>query len=167
MPYLLDANVFIQAKNFHYGMDFCPAFWDWLREQNNAGRVFSIEKVADELMDGKDELSAWAAKMGSDFFLTPDETMLNALSRVSQWVQDQHYQPAAVSAFLQGADYYLVTYALAHDHVVVTHEVASGGVKKVKIPDICIGIKVKCITPFTMLRREGARFILDSTRGVI
>lgn len=26
--YLLDANVFIQAKNLHYGMDFCPAFWE-------------------------------------------------------------------------------------------------------------------------------------------
>ena len=26
--YLLDANVFIQAKNLHYGFDFCPAFWD-------------------------------------------------------------------------------------------------------------------------------------------
>ena len=25
--YLLDANVFIQAKNLHYGFDFCPAFW--------------------------------------------------------------------------------------------------------------------------------------------
>jgi len=23
MAYLLDANVFIQAKNLHYGMDFC------------------------------------------------------------------------------------------------------------------------------------------------
>ena len=30
MAYLLDANVFIQAKNLHYGFDFCPAFWDWL-----------------------------------------------------------------------------------------------------------------------------------------
>jgi hypothetical protein len=28
--YLLDANVFIQAKNLHYGFDFCPAFWAWL-----------------------------------------------------------------------------------------------------------------------------------------
>ena len=26
--YLLDANGFIQAKNLHYGFDFCPAFWD-------------------------------------------------------------------------------------------------------------------------------------------
>lgn len=30
MAYLLDANVFIQAKNLQYGFDFCPAFWDWL-----------------------------------------------------------------------------------------------------------------------------------------
>lgn len=29
MAYLLDADVFIRAKNLHYGLDFCPAFWDW------------------------------------------------------------------------------------------------------------------------------------------
>jgi len=45
--YLLDANVFIQAKNLHYGFDFCPAFWEWLIERNHAGEVASIEKVAD------------------------------------------------------------------------------------------------------------------------
>lgn len=33
MKYLLDANIFIQAKNLQYGFDFCPAFWDWLDEQ--------------------------------------------------------------------------------------------------------------------------------------
>ena len=44
MKYLLDANVFIQAKNLQYGFDFCPAFWDWLDEQAVAGHVSSIEK---------------------------------------------------------------------------------------------------------------------------
>ena len=34
MRYLLDADVFIRAKNLHYGLDFCPAFWDWLIESN-------------------------------------------------------------------------------------------------------------------------------------
>jgi Domain of unknown function (DUF4411) len=53
MPYLLDTNVFIQAKNLHYGMDFCPAFWDWLVQSNAAGRVFSIEKVGDEIEAGE------------------------------------------------------------------------------------------------------------------
>ena len=27
MAYLLDSDVFIRAKNDHYGFDFCPAFW--------------------------------------------------------------------------------------------------------------------------------------------
>lgn len=31
--YLIDTNVFIQAKNLHYGFDFCPAFWEWLTER--------------------------------------------------------------------------------------------------------------------------------------
>mgnify|MGYP001403028963 CR=1 FL=1 len=35
MSYLLDANVFMSAKNLHYGLDFCPAFWDWLVEKGN------------------------------------------------------------------------------------------------------------------------------------
>jgi hypothetical protein len=33
MAYLLDADVFIRAKNLHYGLDFCPAFWDWLMSE--------------------------------------------------------------------------------------------------------------------------------------
>ena len=31
MAYLLDANVFIQAKNLHYGFDFCPAVRVYIR----------------------------------------------------------------------------------------------------------------------------------------
>ena len=60
MAYLLDANVFIQAKNLHYGLDFCPAFWQWLIERNASGAVFSIEKVGDEIEAGQDDLSEWA-----------------------------------------------------------------------------------------------------------
>ncbi len=48
MAYLLDANVFIQAKNLHYGLDFCPAFWAWLVINNQAEMVFSIEMLRRE-----------------------------------------------------------------------------------------------------------------------
>jgi len=33
-------------------------------------------------------------------------------------------------------------------------------VRKIKIPDACIGLGIKCMTPFAMLRRERARFVL-------
>jgi hypothetical protein len=45
MTYLLDANVFIQAKNLHYGFDFCPAFWDWIDTENQNKNIFSIVKA--------------------------------------------------------------------------------------------------------------------------
>lgn len=83
MPYLLDANVFIQAKNLHYGLDFCPAFWDWLIQANAANKVFSIEKVGDEILAVADELAVWAKDRGDGFFLKPDATVLPALSAVS------------------------------------------------------------------------------------
>lgn len=76
MTYLLDANIFIQAKNLHYGFDFCPAFWDWLE-----------------------------------------------------------------------------------------HENAADGRKKIKIPNACIGLNVKCMSPYEMLRTEKARFVLGEAAG--
>ncbi len=114
MAYLLDANVFMQAKNLHYGFDYCPAFWDWLIASNAAKRVFSIEKVGDEIDAGGDELSVWATQRGPGFFLKPDPEILPALGSVSRWATSQRYEPAAVNTFLQVADYYLVAHAFAH-----------------------------------------------------
>jgi hypothetical protein len=160
MAYLLDSDVFIQAKNLHYGLDFCPAFWDWLIASNATGRLFSIEKVGDEIAAVADELSEWAANRGTGFFLKPDQAMLPALGSVSTWVTGQSYEPTAVNTFLQVADYYLVAHALAHGHTVVTHEKAQPLARKIKIPNVCIGLNIKCVTPFEMLRVERARFIL-------
>jgi hypothetical protein len=160
MTYLLDSDVFIQAKNLHYGFDFCPAFWNWLLASNANDLVFSIEKVGDELEAGSDALGTWAAARGSDFFLRPDAAMLPALGTVSTWVTGQKYEPAAVSTFLQVADYYVVAHALAHKYTVVTHEKPQPLAKKIKIPNVCIGLGIKCVTPFEMLRHERARFVL-------
>jgi hypothetical protein len=161
MAYLLDANVFIQAKRLHYGLDFCPAFWEWLITNNAQGRVFSIEKVGDEVAAGGDELSDWAAQQGDGFFLRPDAAILPALTAVSTWANGQNYDAAAVNTFFQLADYYLVAHALAHGHTVVTHEKAEFRPKKIQIPLACIGIGIKSMTPFEMLRVERARFVLE------
>lgn len=164
MRYLLDANVFIQAKNLHYGLDFCPAFWDWLIENNTNNKVASIQKIADEIADGQDDLSAWADARGDGFFLPPDDALLPALADVSTWANSQNYEPAAISTFLQVADYWLVAYAKAHNYTVVTHEVPSDGVRKIKIPNVCLGLSIPCMSPFEMLRRERARFVLGPGR---
>ncbi|MEP0843545.1 MAG: DUF4411 family protein [Phycisphaerae bacterium] len=160
MAYLLDADVFIRAKNLHYGLDFCPAFWDWLVRENRTGKVFSIEKVGDEIEAAEDDLSEWAKARGDGFFLAPDGATLRSFPAVTAWVQGQRYEASAISTFLQKADYYLVAQAHAGQHTVVTHEVPSASVYKIKIPDVCIGLGIKCMSPYEMLRHERARFVL-------
>lgn len=160
MAYLVDSDVFIRAKNLHYGLDFCPAFWEWLILKNEAGLLYSIEKVRSELLGGEDELSNWVEALPEGFFLSPDETTSASLATVSNWVVGRSYTQGAIATFLQVADYFLVSQAHAGKHAIVTHEVPSGSPRKIKIPDVCLGLKVPCMSPFELLRRERARFVL-------
>lgn len=47
---------------------------------------------------------------------------------------------------LQVADYWLIAHALADGHVVVTHEVPADSVKRIKIPNACIGLNLRFMT---------------------
>ena len=80
-------------------------------------------------------MSIWADARGAGFFLRPDAEVFPALAAVSAWASGQRYEPAAVSTFLQVADYYLVAHSLAGQHTVVTHEVPSASTRKIKIPE--------------------------------
>jgi hypothetical protein len=161
MAYLIDANVLIEAKNRYYGFDFHPGFWDWLLAANRNGHVFSIEKVAEELRAGGDELTDWVRQRDAGFFLPPDGPVTVSLQACSTWVNDCGlYEPPAIATWLGEADYYLVAHAHAHQNTVVTHEVASVSRNIVKIPDACAGMGVPCVTGFEMLSASGAVFVV-------
>ena len=163
MAYLLDANVFITAKGLHYGMDFCPGFWQWLIKASKAGTIASISQVRDELQD--DDLNDWLPKLGNDFFREADLMVLNAMTNVSAWATAQrNYTTAAKSTFLGVADYHLVAHALAGEHVIVTHEAAGNTPAIIKIPNVCIAMKVKYLRTHEMLRRERVRLVLRNPR---
>lgn len=160
--YLLDANIFIQSNRAHYGMDFVPAFWDWLDRGHDAGLLCSIEKIKEELDAGTDRLSSWAS-LRKTMFMSVDAVTVPSLAQLAACAASptMSFTPAAVATFLESGDYQLVAYAHAHGHIVVTQEVSAPGAKKrVKIPDACLALGVQCIDPFTMLRNEYVRFIL-------
>jgi hypothetical protein len=161
MAYLFDSNTLIQAKNDYYGFDFCPGFWTWLEEGFAAASVLSIDKVRRELVDGNDELAEWARNQRDEYFPTEDPPAAEAMRRVSQWVIDGDFTDRAKREFLDSADPFLIAFALAHGHIVVTHEVhVEGERRKVKIPTVCRGLGVVCERTFNVLRREGASFVL-------
>ena len=161
MSYLLDSDVLMDAKNRHYPFDVCPGFWDWLDSAATEGRVHSVARVYEEICAREDELTKWA-KERRDFFLDPDDDVLRSMREVAGWVTstDPPYQAAAVAEFLNAADYYLVSHARVHGFTVVTAEVAADTVKRVKIPNACQALNVPYTDVFTMLRSEGARFVM-------
>lgn len=160
MAYLLDANVFIEARRRYYGLDFCPAFWDWLIASNQRGLVYSIERIRDELIGAGDELSDWVRALPPKFFFPTDQGTLTSVAAAVEWARHQSFRPSAVALFADDADAYLVAHAAAHSYTVVILEQPSDGVKQVKIPNACVGLGVKYLNTFDLLRREGARFVL-------
>ena len=87
----------------------------------------------------------------------------SALCQVRELVHNRDYESGAVAKFLQDADYWLVVYALAHKCVVVTHEIPAVTRKKIKIPNVCAGLNIRCITPYDMLQEQHARFVLQQS----
>ena len=162
MAYLLDANVFIEAHQRYYGFALCPGFWTWLGAAHSEGKALSIDKVGDELKAGDDALSEWAERQPSSFFAPMDAALLPSLAAIAQWTRGQSYRSDAIARFLEDADYYLIAYAHAHGHTLVTHEKPSDGVRQVKIPNVALGMNVPYINTFEMLRRERARFVLGA-----
>jgi hypothetical protein len=159
--YLLDSNALIQASQMHYAFDFCPAFWSWIDRENGGGKVYSVEKVAEELGRRKDQLSDWVWQRAEELFLPVDERVLASMTTVSKAVMSvPRYTTPAKLDFLDQADAFLIAHAHAHGDVVVTHEKGAPEGKKPKIPDVAWMVNVKTISPFEMLRRERARFVL-------
>lgn len=71
---LLDANVFIEAKNRYYGFDLVPAFWSWIEQQATSGEIASTDMVYDELEDGGDDLAQWVKARRELIFHVPSSS---------------------------------------------------------------------------------------------
>ena len=159
MSWLLDTNIFVQAARREYGLDFCPAFWHWLIEANVSGHVHSIGKVLAELVPG-DDVADWAAARPSGFFLPLQPSDAPSLSQVAAWARSGDFTAAAATEFLTIADSQLVAVAHARKLTVVTHQVPSNSKQRIKVPTACVALGVTYASPYEMLRKERARFVL-------
>jgi len=159
--YVLDANVFVEAARRYYAFDLAPGFWQYLIDRAKEGRVMSIVQVRLEIERGKDDLAAWTKSSFSFAFVKTDEVdVIESYKEVVNWVHEQdQYSDAAKEDFDRSADGWLIAYAKAHSHVLVTHEVvAPDARRKVPIPNVCRHFNVVFTDTFKMLRSMGFQF---------
>ena len=173
--YVLDANVFIEAKNKYYGFNLCPGFWKALIGRHESSHIFSIDKVRDELVkvrsdpgDGPDRLSDWAKDtVPVGFFKkTQDQRVVDAFQDMVTWVNSElQFTSAAKAEFASVADGWVIAYARANGLIVVTHEEYSPAVqKKVPMPNVCLEFDVDYVNTFQMLEDLKVKFILSTKR---
>ncbi|KAF0805771.1 hypothetical protein A6D6_02032 [Alcanivorax xiamenensis] len=160
--YLLDANTYIQAKNLHYQMSFCPAYWHWLDEQFEAGQLASISSVYHELTVQNDELTEWVKMRKAHFLPVSSENIQDQFGSVAEYVSGLEDKKAEhIADFLGNADPWLVATACASGATVVTHEApVPDNSSKVKIPNVCRAFDVPYITTYELLNTLDAQFVL-------
>lgn len=165
VAYCFDANTFIEAKNRYYALDLCPAFWDWLDREAAAGNIICVRSIYDEMANGGDDLANWLRARNQHAWLAriDQENTQRAMQAVAAHVQARQpaYRPEAIARFLGSADPWLVSYAAAHGHTVVTHERPEPlATARVKIPDVCDALDVPWTNTFDAIRQLSACFDL-------
>lgn len=155
--YIVDSDVFITAKNRYYAFDICPGFWDSLMHEHETGRLRSIDRVRQELLNwSEEELVRWIKNdLPADFFLdTSGSEIVRAFGEVMLWVQQKaQYTDAAKASFATKADGWLVAYAMVHGVKVATNELSRPDSRNdVKLGDACLQFKVEYEDTFEMLR---------------
>jgi hypothetical protein len=160
--FLLDANVFIEAKRRYYAFELCPGFWDCLVWHHGTARIQSIDRVKQELERGGDDLSDWVASAMPEqcFASTNNMDVTGIFGQMVTWVQGQaQFLSGAKAEFSAGSDGWLIAYAKANNLVLVTHEIfAPDARRKVPIPNVCEAFGVIYVDTFSMLKELNVAF---------
>ena len=163
--FIVDSNFFIQAHRATYPLDIATGFWNKVKLLAEQGLIISIDKVKKELYDKNDDLEAWCKQnLPNDFFKDTTE-VVSEYRKVTAWSMsmNRHYMQKAINEFLDvdEADAFLIAYSLADNsnRYIVTQEVSSPlKTSKIKIPDCCKALGVRCTTTIEMFRELGETF---------
>jgi predicted nucleic acid-binding protein len=160
--YVLDANVFIEAKRRYYAFDIVPSFWNALEAKGQSGEILSIDRVRQELERGKDDLATWISSNWQYFHSTASQPVLAEYAKLMVWAQGQgQYTQAAQNEFAraEAADAWLLAFCISNGLTLVTHEEFSADAKKrILLPNVCRAFSINYCNTFEMLRNLGVKF---------
>lgn len=170
MLYCLDSGIYITAHRNYYAFDIVPGFWDALLDLAAADQICSCIPVFDEIAgkaQGADLLAVWSRQNKAALFREIDDEVTDAYSQLANFAAAR-YEPQHHTKFLNGADPWVIAYALAKGLTVVTSESAKQREEtipgsnlfrgKIKIPNMCNHFGVRSIDTYAFLRETKKSF---------
>lgn len=154
--YCLDANVLIQAWQKYYSPQLCPSYWDMLSGLGVAQKIFLPYHVAEEITRTEDNLAEWLK--GSRIPVRAVTEPVTLALRAIYQANPIHQTLVARGRSL--ADPWVIATAMSYGACVVTKEemITAENSTKVKIPNVCQNMGVRCINDFEFLQEVSARF---------
>jgi hypothetical protein len=139
----LDSNFLIDAKNLHFPLDRKPEFWNWLLLLGKNGVLKIPEAVHQEMARGNDELASWVDTHQNIFHCRTEECIFFLPQALAGYGD-----PTEADLEFLKADPYVVAHAMAVGGSVVTGEKPkdTAVIKNKKIPTVCEGLRVPCLT---------------------
>jgi hypothetical protein len=156
--YCLDTNVLIQAWQKYYSPSICPSYWDLLNQLGLENRIFIPKEVFVEITRTEDELSAWL-KTSKIPVYNLNESVINCLRAIYAANPSHKF---LIDSLKQRslADPWVIAYAMSESACVVTKEekVTASNSDKIKIPNVCENMSVRCINDFKFIQETNIRF---------
>jgi hypothetical protein len=132
-----------------------PEFWEWLKAKGENGQVKIPSEVADELREGRDQLSRWMkareTKAALELSEEPDQALVaTAIETYADDLTD-------IELVKLGRDPFLIGYCLidVDARCVVTTEVSKPTKQRANrhLPDVCEELGVAWCNTFELTRR--------------
>lgn len=156
--YCLDANVLIQAWQKYYSPKLSPSYWELLDRLGAEGKLYLPQIVGDEISRTEDQLSKWLTNSRIEI-RPPDEKVTQSLTAVFA-ANPLHVHLVDNIRQRSLADPWLIAHAIRDNACVVTKEERIIDTKstRIRIPNVCDNMQVRCINDFTLLEELGVRF---------
>lgn len=156
--YCLDTNVLVEAWNSYYSPQLCPSYWEVLKAMGAAGQIFLPSDVAKEISRTQDALAEWLDKSGLPIRKNTEGV---GLAMRNIYAADERHMTLVDN--IRGrslADPLVIAHAIDAGACVVTKEklTLEPSAKRIRIPDVCKAMSVRCINDFEFLREASISF---------
>jgi predicted nucleic acid-binding protein len=156
--YCLDANVLIQAWRYYYAPDICSDYWMLLNDLGKQGKIFIPSIVREEITRTDDDLAKWLK--GCNIPVIAQNEQVGVCMKKIFAANSSHIGLVDNVKGRSLADPWVIAHAMHDGATVVTKEnkVTETKSAKIKIPNVCENMGVRCITDFEFITELKIRF---------
>lgn len=148
--YSLDTSALLNSWRRFYPPDVFTSLWDRIDELIAKGILVASEEVLVELGKKDDEVYRWA-RQRLQMFVPIDgqqqQLVRNILAIYPTLVDTRRNR--------SGADPFVIALAQLEGRTVVTYESPSNNPSRPHIPDVCVGVGIRCISFLKLIRERG------------